>query len=180
MCSIRLFWKVYHIMSSINKKKIRYITSAGVMAAVYVTLTGISALFGMSSGTVQLRLSEAMCVLPLFTSAAVPGVTIGCFISNLLFGGTVWDVIFGTLATLIGLLAVRLFKKTPYLAFIPSVVSNALIIPAVLIISAVGEWKSFWLFSATVAAGELLACGLLGGVLIYILNKHKETLFPKE
>ena len=73
-----------------------------MIAALYVLLTEISALLGISSGVIQFRLSEMFAVLPIFTPAAIPGVFIGCMISNIITGGVVWDVIFGSLASLLG------------------------------------------------------------------------------
>lgn len=157
------------------RKKYRYLTAAGMIAALYTTLTLVSAAFGLSSGVIQIRLSEALCVLPIYTGAAVPGVTLGCFISNLLTGGTAYDLIFGTLATFIGAYAAGYMKKLKYAAFIPTVISNSAIIPAVLIFSGVGGWDIFPYLSLTVGVGELISCGILGGILIRSIDKHRSV-----
>ena len=87
---------------SVKNKEAAFITKAAVIAAIYVILTWISALLGISSGVIQFRLSEMLCILPIFTPAAIPGLFIGCAISNIIAGGVIWDVIFGSIATLIG------------------------------------------------------------------------------
>ena len=79
-----------------------YIAQAGAIAAIYVVLTMAINVFNLASGAIQVRISEALCILPYFTSAAIPGLSIGCLLANLLTGAPIWDVIFGTLATLIG------------------------------------------------------------------------------
>ena len=85
-----------------RNKNVVFITQAAMIAAIYYVLTWVSASFNLASGSVQMRLSEALCILPFFTPAAIPGLTIGCLIANLTTGCVIWDVIFGSLATLIG------------------------------------------------------------------------------
>lgn len=137
-----------------------------MIAAAYVALTMISAAFGLSSGAIQIRISEALCVLPIFTLSAVPGVTVGCFIANILCGGTVYDIVFGTLATLIAAV-ITYFIKNPLLSSIPTIVSNAVIVPIVLIMSGV-----FPYFALTVGLGEVISCGILGTILAVYMKKH--------
>ena len=99
-----------------------YLTYAGVIAALYIVLTWFSALFGLSGmGAIQLRLSEALCVLPYFTAAAVPGVTVGCLLANVFTGAALPDIIFGTLATLLGAIGTRLLRRYRYLAPLPPI-----------------------------------------------------------
>lgn len=158
------------------------LTYAGIIAALYVALTAVSAAFGLSSGVVQVRISEALCVLPVYTFAAVPGVTVGCLISNMIFGASLYDMIFGTVATLFGALVAYFLRKLPYLAPVPTILSNAIIIPLVLILQGVGGWNMFPYFAATVGLGEIIACGLLGTVLITYFQrheKHRKVLFSK-
>lgn len=154
-----------------RNSKVRYIAHSGIIAAAYVALTMISAAFGLSSGAIQIRISEALCVLPIFTASAVPGVAIGCFIANVLCGGTLYDIIFGTIATLIAAVITH-FIKTPFLSSIPTIVSNAVIIPLVLIMSGIGGMELFPYFSLTVGLGEVISCGILGTVLAVYLKKH--------
>ncbi len=154
------------------KKNTRFLAQAGMIAAIYTALTLISAMFGLASGAIQIRISEMLCVLPIYTAAAIPGVTVGCLISNIICGGTVYDIIFGTLATLIGVLIAYFIRRLPYLASIPTILSNAIIIPVVLIVSGVGGWELFPYFAATVGLGEIIACGVLGTVLVVYMEKH--------
>lgn len=151
---------------------VRYLTTAAIIAALYVVLTFLSAAFGLASGVIQLRLSEALTVLPFFTSAAVPGVTIGCFLANLFTGAPIYDVIFGTFATLLGVLGAAFLKKYKYLVAVPTILSNALIIPFVLRI-AYGVPDALWYLMLTVGAGEVLSAGVLGTLLLLLIKKHK-------
>ena len=150
-----------------------FVVKAGVIAAVYVVLTLISAMFGLSSGVIQVRISEALSFLPFITSAAVPGLTIGCLISNAIAGGVPLDILFGSVATLLGAICAWLmgkaFKKYQtvgmFLATIPNVISNVLIVPWVLKI-AYGAEDAIGFMMLTVGIGELIASVILGAVLI--------------
>ena len=141
--------------------KTRFLTHGAVLAALYVALTWIANLAGLASGAIQVRLSEAMTILPVFTAAAVPGLTVGCVLANLLTGCAAWDVVFGSVATLIGAAGTRLLKDKPLLAWIPPVVSNAAIVPVILI-KVYGVPDAWWFLVLTVGAGEVISCGLLG------------------
>lgn len=169
-------------MKNNTRNNIRFIVIAGMTAALYVALTVLSAQFGLSSGAIQLRISEALCVLPVYTAAAIPGLTIGCLLANLVIGSTVYDIIFGTLATLIGAVAACMLRRMKYLAFLPTVAANMLIVPAVIIISATESWTLFPYFAATVGLGELIVCGILGDLLVWYFEKHPsvtKALFPE-
>jgi uncharacterized membrane protein len=144
-----------------KNNKTMMIANAGLIAALYVVLTYIAASMGLASGTIQVRLSEALTILPVFTVAAVPGLTVGCVLANLLTGCAAWDVVFGSLATLLGAIGTRLMKNTPQLAWIPPVVANVAIVPIVLM-KVYGVEDAWWFLVLTVGAGELIACGLLG------------------
>ena len=137
------------------------LANAGMIAALYVALTYIANLFGLASGAIQVRLSEALTILPVFTASAIPGLTIGCVLANLLTGCAAWDVVFGSVATLIGAVGTRLLKDKPLLAWIPPVVSNMAIVPIILI-KVYGVPDAWWFLVLTVGAGEVIACGLLG------------------
>ena len=159
-----------------RKNKTRFLTTSAMIAALYVVFTEISALLGISSGVIQFRLSEMFAVLPIFTPAAIPGLFIGCFISNILAGGIVWDVVFGSIATLLGAIgAWYLRKKSVYLAPVPTIVSNMLIIPFVLRF-AYGAEGSLLFFALTVGLGEITTAGILGVFLAKTLKKHKIEL----
>ena len=146
-----------------------YLTRGAVIAAMYVALTYLSSLVGLSSGAIQFRVSEALCILPVFFPEAILGLTIGCIISNLLTGAVIWDVIFGSLATLLGAIFARLMRKLPkrliFLATLPTVIANAVIVPFVLIY-AYGAEGAYFLFLLSVAIGELV-CATVGGTLLY-------------
>ncbi len=147
-------------------KRIRFTAHAALIAALYVILTMISAMFGLSGGVIQLRLSEALCVLPALTPAAIPGVFVGCILANTLTGGLPWDIVFGSLASLIGLIGTYLLRRAPkWVHPIPAIVSNMLIIPAVLI-RVYGVEDAYPFLMLTVGIGEILSAGVLG-VLLY-------------
>lgn len=154
--------------------KTRFLTTAAMIAAMYVALSWVSQMLGLCSGAIQCRISEALCVLPVFTTAAIPGVTVGCLITNLLFGsGNPFDIAFGTLASLIGVLICYAIRKLPYLASIPTILSNALIVPAVLILFFPDmNWGMYGLLAFQVGLGEVIACGVFGTVLLWYLLKH--------
>ena len=76
-----------------RNKKVLFITQGAVIAAIYVVLTYIVSLLGLTNGVIQVRLSEALTILPVFTPAAIPGLVVGCVISNILTGAVIWDVI---------------------------------------------------------------------------------------
>ena len=141
--------------------KTKQLVNGGMIAALYVVLTVLAAQFNLASGAIQVRFSEALTILPVFTVAAVPGLTIGCVLANLLTGCAAWDVVFGSVATLIGAVGTRLLKSKPLLAWIPPVLSNMAIIPIILIkVYAVPD--AWWFLVLTVGAGEVLSCGVLG------------------
>ena len=147
-----------------------------MIAALYVVLTYISSIFGLSSGVIQLRISEALCVLPLFSAAAIPGLFVGCIISNFLAGGVIIDIIFGSVATLIGAVGTYFIGKNHrYIALIPPILANALIVPFV-IVYAYGAEDALWFIILTVGIGEILSCGILGA-LLYGFFKKIDFLF---
>ena len=152
--------------------KVGSLTLGGAVAAVYVLLTLLAAALGLASGVIQVRLSEALCVLPIFFPAAVPGLFVGCLLANLLTGAVVWDVIFGSLATLLGALGTRLLRKKPVLALLPPILANVLIVPFVLSY-AYGVPDGIPYLMLTVGIGEVLSCGMLGGLLYRRLKNSK-------
>ena len=159
-----------------RRDRIRYVCQAGIIAALYTAITFLCNVAGLASGPIQLRASEALCILPMFTPAAIPGLTVGCLISNVI-GGCLWqDVLFGTLATLIGAIGARLLRRLPYLSPLPTVVANTIIVPFVLVYG-YGLPGALPFFMLTVGIGEVLSCGLLGQLLYSLLDKHKNQLF---
>lgn len=159
-----------------KNNKTKQMTQGAVIAALYVALTLLAKAMGLDSGQIQLRFSEALCILPCFLPAAVPGLTVGCLLANLLCGNILWDVVFGTLATLIGAVGTRLLRKNRWLACLPPILANILIVPLVLSY-AYGLPGTIPFFMLTVGIGEVLSCGLLGQLLYGLLDKHKDHLF---
>ena len=157
-----------------NQKTSLYLAQGAVIAALYVAITVPFA--AVSFGPIQFRVSEALVILPYFTPAAIPGVTIGCFLSNLIFGAPVMDVIFGPIATLLGAFASWLLRRYKYAVWLPPVVSNALIIPWVLKY-AYGAPEIIPYMMFTVAVGEVLAVGVLGNLLMVVLEKNRRFIF---
>ena len=162
-----------------RNKKLIYLSQAAVIAALYVVLTFIAALMGLASGAIQVRLSEALCVLPCFTAAAVPGLFVGCIIANLLTGCALWDVAFGSIATLIGAALCRVLRRHRLPALIPNILSNTIIVPLVLMY-VYGTPETFWYLALTVGIGEIISCGVLGWLLGRILEPHAERLFGRD
>ena len=152
-------------------KRVKFICHAALIAAIYVLLTYLAAAMGLSSGAIQVRFSEALCILPYFTAAAIPGVTIGCLLANILTGCALWDILFGTLATLIGAVFARLLRKNKWLVPLPSVLSNMAIIPFVLIY-AYGVEDAYPFLLLTVGIGEVISIYGLGMALIFALEKR--------
>ena len=129
-------------------------------------------------GPVQFRISEALCILPYFTPAAVPGVFLGCLLSNLLCGAAGLDIIFGSLATLIGAVGSYALRREKWLVCLPPILSNTVIIPWVLRY-AYGSADLIPLAMLTVGIGEILAIGVLGNILLHALERHKDVIFGK-
>ena len=157
------------------KKSTLYLTRGALIAALYTVLTYLTSLFGLSSGVIQFRISEALCVLPLFMPEAVMGLFIGCILSNILTGAVFWDVVFGSIATLIAALITRALRCLPeklkWLATLPPVISNAVIVPFVLI-HAYGVTDGYFFLLLTVGIGELVCAVGLGTMLYYTLKKY--------
>ena len=154
-------------------KRSIHISQGALIAALYVILTEVSALFGLSGGVIQLRLSEALCILPMYFPSAVPGLFIGCIISNILTGCAIWDIVFGSLATLIGAVGTYLLRRHKCLVTIPPVIANVLIVPPVLKL-VYGFEDAIWFIYLTVFIGEFISCTLFGSSIIAIIEKRKK------
>ena len=176
-----------------------FITKAAVIAALYFALSMLSNAVGLCSGVIQCRISEALTILPAFLVEAIPGLAIGCLLTNIITSATAWDIIFGTGATLIGAIGtyligrlvreralsssvnmksgrgiLRIVVLTAMFA-LPPIVANAIIIPPVLKF-ALGVPDAFWFILVTVTAGEVIACGIFGGILLAALLGNPYTL----
>lgn len=158
-----------------TRKRLLFICHAGLIAALYTVLTCAVGAIGLASGMIQFRISEALCVLAAFTPAAIPGLTIGCFLSNLLTGCIWQDVIFGTLATLLGALFGQMLRKHAYLVPLPTVAANTLIIPFVLAYGYHME-EGLGFLMLTVGIGEILSAYVAGLALYFALLPHVRRL----
>ena len=154
-----------------------FMVQAAAIATVYVVLTTVFAAF--SFGEVQVRISEALTILPVFTPAASPGLLVGCLISNFLGGAILLDVIFGSIATLIGAVFTwKLRNSSKWLAPLPPIVANAIIVPFTLYYG-YGVNLPIPFMMLTVGIGEVISCGVLGMILYGALNKYRYAIFGK-
>ena len=162
------------------KKKTQFLVHAALIAALYVVLTWLSNSMGLANHAIQVRFSEALTILPYFTPAAIPGLFIGCLISNTLTGCMLLDIIFGSLATLLGALGTHALRKfTKWLAPLAPILANTLIVPFVL--AFVYHFDgSVPYFMVTVGIGEIISCGVLGMILLNVLEKYRKYIFPVE
>lgn len=153
-----------------------FLAYAAVIGAIYVALTVMFA--PIAFGPVQFRISEALCILPFFTPAAVPGVFVGCFLSNLICGAAPLDVVFGSLATLIGALGSYALRNRKWMVCVPPILANTVIIPWVLRY-AYGSADIIPFAMVTVGIGEILAIGVLGNLLLVTLERYSGLVFKK-
>lgn len=158
------------------KTNVLRISQGALIAALYVVLTWVANAMGLANGTIQVRFSEALCVLPVFTPAAIPGLFVGCLLSNILNGCVVWDIVFGSLATLIGAIGTYLLRKTKFVFTLPPVIANAVIVPFVLRY-AYGVGDAHWFLVVTVGIGELISVCILGMILKVALWKRRRFIF---
>ncbi len=160
-----------------KNKSLVFTAQAAMIAALYVTLTYVFAPISFSE--IQVRVSEAMTILPVFTPAAIPGLFIGCLIGNTMGGALLPDILFGSLATLIGAFFTwKLRRAHPFLAPVPPILANTLIIPFVLRYAYMIELPIPFMM-LTVGFGEVLSCGVLGLALYYVLRPHWEQIFRR-
>lgn len=146
-----------------------------MIATIYVVLGVAFAAFG--SKAIQVRLAEALTILPIFTGAAVPGLFIGCMLSNILAGSIMPDVIFGSLATLIGAVGTYKLRKThPILGTLPPILANTIVIPFILRYG-YGDPLPIPYMMLTVGIGEILSCGVLGMILYMTLKPAASRIF---
>lgn len=161
-----------------NHQRVLFITLSAMIAALYVILTLFANAMGLANQTVQVRFSEALCALVYFTPAAIPGLTMGCFLANLLIQAPPLDLVLGTLATLIGVmggyLLRRLAQRSKWLVTVPTVISNTVIIPFVIVYGYMDMpnpslllINALWIF-----VGEFISATVLGTGLIGILKRY--------
>ena len=160
-----------------KNKNLLFMTQAAMIAAIYVALTYLFAPISFSE--IQIRIAEALTILPVFTPAAVPGLFIGCLIGNTVSGALLPDIVCGSLATLIGAFFTwKLRNAHPFLATVPPIVANTLVVPFVLKYAYLVDLPIPFMM-LTVCIGEILSCGVLGLILYYALRPHKELIFGK-
>ena len=153
-------------------------TYAAVIAALYTALTLLSYAMGLDKGVIQLRLSEALAVLPAVSGASVPGLFVGCFLSSLLCGGHPLDVVFGSLVTLLAAILCRKmrgllrYKLGALLLPLPNILLNALLIP-LLLIFVYGVPDAYPYLVLTVGLGEAITSGVLGSCLLWAIRRNE-------
>lgn len=158
-----------------KKQNVVFMTQAAMTAAIYVVLTVVFAPF--SFGEIQVRLAEALTILPAFTPAAIPGLFVGCIIGNFLGGALLPDIIFGSIATLIGAFGTwALRNQNRFLAPLPPILANTVIVPFVLRY-AYGVALPIPFMMLTVGAGEIVSCGVLGMIVYTALSRYQGRLF---
>ena len=161
-----------------RKIPLSFVVQGAMIAAIYVALTIVFE--AISFKEIQVRISEALTIMPMFTPAAVPGLTVGCMIANIFGAAPLPDVIFGSLATLIGAVGTRMLRhQKPVLAVIPPILSNMLIIPFVLRY-AYDIPLPIPLMMATLGFGEVLSCGVLGLLLYKAIAGRSRNIFKEE
>ena len=160
-----------------QNKKVLFMAQAAMIAALYVALTYIFAPISFSE--IQVRISEALTILPVFTPAAIPGLFIGCLIGNTVGGALLPDIICGSLATLVGAFFTwKLRNAHPFLAPVPPIIANTLVVPFVLRYAYMVDLP-ISLMMLTVCIGEILSCGVLGLILYYALRPHRDRIFGR-
>ena len=158
---------------------------AAMIAAIYVVLTFVANAFGLANHAVQVRFSEALTILPYFTPAAIPGLFLGCLLSNLLTGCALPDIIFGSLATLLGAFGTYALRKWKWCAPLCPIAANTVIVPLILLygyglmIDGMSPLQCFGYYCLTVGAGEVVSCGILGMILLFSLQKYQGRIFQR-
>ena len=154
-----------------ERKNVTFLTHAAMIAAIYVVLTVVFQPF--SFGEVQVRISEMLTILPIFTPAAIPGLFVGCLIGNVLGGAVIADIICGSIATLIGAVFTwKLRSCRHFIAALPPIIANICIVPFVLRY-AYGVALPIPIMMVTVGVGEVISCEVLGCILASVLDKYK-------
>lgn len=152
-----------------KEKGTKFLIQSAVIAAVYVVLT--LALAPFSYGVMQIRISEALTVLPFFTPAAVPGLFVGCLLANIIGPYGLADIIGGSITTLIAAVCSYKLRSKPLLVPLPPVIANGLIIGSMLHY-VFGVPVALWLCIVGVAFGEFIACYGIGLPLLKYLSKY--------
>ncbi|MBR3811781.1 MAG: QueT transporter family protein [Agathobacter sp.] len=169
-----------------RNRNVTLVTQGAIIASLYVVLTMLANAMGLANFAIQVRFSEALCILPFFTVAAIPGLAVGCLISNILTGAMIWDVLFGSLATFLGAIGTYFLRKHKLLLTIPPIISNMVIIPLILRYGYGLAWQykgtdwSIPYFAVTVGIGEIISVCVLGSVLMQALLPYKNIIFENK
>ena len=157
-----------------KKFTVQHLATAAVVGAAYAVLSIFGSVFGVTFGPVQCRFAEALCVLPFFFPETTGGLFVGCLITNLLSPYGLLDIVIGSLTTLLAAVLTARCKRK-WLAPLPPVVCNAVIVGAVIAFAEGGTGGAFWTayaFNAfTVGLGELIASAVLGQLLLGVLPR---------
>ena len=159
------------------KKSVRYTVQGALLAAMYVALTYLQNFLipGSATWAIQCRVAEALCVLAMFTPAAVPGLTVGCLLFNISYAGALpLDFVLGTGATLLACQGMWWLRQYPWLCLAFPAVTNAFLVGWELTVYVGG---GFWINALFVALGELIVLYGLGSPLFMMLKKHSQRLF---
>lgn len=157
-------------------KNVNYLVKAGIIAALYVVLVLV---FSFSSfGPIQFRVAEALTILPFFTSAAIPGLFVGCLIANILGGAIIWDTIFGSLATLLAAYLSYKLRKKMWLVPVPPIIINSVVV-GILLKYAYGIPDGLLLLMGSVFLGQFVAVFGLGMILLSALKPFRK-IFGEE
>lgn len=159
-----------------KENKVTFLTQSALIAAVYVVLC--MAFAPISYGEIQVRVAEALVILPYFTPAAIPGLFIGCILSNMLGGSVMLDIVFGSIATLLGAVGSYCLRRHRILFLFPPIAANTLIVPFVLRYG-YGAALPIPFLMLTIGIGEVIAVGVLGSVLLNVLIRYQGILFRK-
>lgn len=167
------------------------ICRAGIIAALYVALTYLAMLFGLDKNAIQVRFSEALCILPVFLPEAVAGLFAGCLIANILTGAAALDIALGPIATLVGALGafgigviIRKYNIKNFafkcLSTLPTIIANTIVVPFVVYICYTAPSEKAlslipW-YALTVFIGEVISAGILGMLLYKALEKKIKYL----
>ena len=163
-----------------KKNHTRTIAKAALIAASYVALTWASEALGLGFGAIQLRISEALTILPAFTPAAIPGLALGCALANAGSPLGPIDIIVGTTATLLQAFCTRGLRNVkckgiPFLSLLMPVLFNAVFVGAEIAFLSMQEegfWAVFTSTAISVGIGELIICGVLGTALYRLIDKR--------
>lgn len=159
-----------------KKNTTRHLTLSAVIAALFAALTLLSSALGLAIGPFELRFSEALCILPIFTPCAIPGLFIGCILANLLCGAVFLDIIFGSLATLLGAVGTYLLRKKKILPYLPPILANTLVVPPLLYFVYGFQSTALPMLYLSIFVGEVISAGVFGAILKKSLTPFQKIL----